>query len=435
MSAFAIWNERRRTVRSPDQFYCKATTFDTHPVAHRCPDAAGALRTPIHVDATIGTVSLPVSDGPRISPHTDVNVWPARLGSALKELAALLRCPACGGKVAITERCDTASYPDLGPDGMLACDSCGSRYPIIGGTARMLDRAGLAALGGRYTAARHLLPTERSVESGIKQRTAESFAYEWSHFGQLRSEWERNFADYLRPHSPSDLAGRLVLDVGSGSGRHSAQAARAGAKVVAVDLGSSIDVTRRNVPEEVLTVQADAEGLPFARDTFDFVMSIGVLHHLSDPEAALRRIVPYTRPGGHVHIYLYWQPPVRWHRIALSGVTLVRRITTRLSHWVLHVLCYPIAAVLMVVFVGPYRWLRRRPRGRRVAAQLPLKTYADYPFGVLVNDQFDRLSAPIEHRYTRAQVASMLSRAGLTDITVLANSGWVGDGRREPVDA
>jgi hypothetical protein len=58
-----------------------------------------------------------------------------------------------------------------------------------------------------------------------------------------------------------------------------------------------------------------------------------------------------------------------------------------------------------------------------------LKTYADYPFGVLVNDQFDRFSAPLEHRYTEEEVRDMLTRSGLTSVMVLPNAGWLGDGR------
>jgi hypothetical protein len=57
------------------------------------------------------------------------------------------------------------------------------------------------------------------------------------------------------------------------------------------------------------------------------------------------------------------------------------------------------------------------------------RTYADYPFGVLVNDQFDRFSAPIERRFTAAQVRAMLEVAGLEDVVVLPSHGWVADGR------
>lgn len=316
--------------------------------------------------------------------------------------ARVLRCLAC------------ASPLEPSPDGnVLGCSACAARYPVIDGTVRMLTA--------------DARPTE---EAALAQRTADSFAYEWARFGVMRGEWAGNFAAYMRPHTPQSLAGKLVLDVGAGSGRHSFHAAQAGAEVVAVDLGASIDVARRNLPASVLTVQADAEALPFAPDSFDLVMSIGVLHHLPDTERALRSIARYAKPGGHVHVYLYWIPEQAWHRCVLRAVTALRRVTVRLPHPVLHALCYPLAALLWAGVVAPYRILCKRPRTARLAAALPLKTYADYPFSVLVNDQFDRFSAPLERRFTAAEVRAAMHGAGLEDVVVLPNHGWVADGRR-----
>jgi 2-polyprenyl-3-methyl-5-hydroxy-6-metoxy-1,4-benzoquinol methylase len=165
-----------------------------------------------------------------------------------------------------------------------------------------------------------------SVDGAVKARTADSFAYEWKHFGGLREEWEQNFKGYLQPLSEDWFAGKRVLDVGTGSGRHSHRAAMLGAEVVACDLGDAIDVARLNLPDSVLTIQADAEDLPLAEGSFDLVMAIGVLHHLPDTGRALRRIVRHARPGGRVHVYLYWVPKVRWHRWALRLVTRLTRI-------------------------------------------------------------------------------------------------------------
>jgi ubiquinone/menaquinone biosynthesis C-methylase UbiE len=320
--------------------------------------------------------------------------------AATDELQSLLRCVTCGARL------DRS-------DGALACTGCDAAYPVVQGTV-CVDRQG----------------TGDEAELAVKRLTADSFAYEWEQFGQRRPEWRKNFLDYLRPHDASFLDGRLVLDVGTGSGRHSREAADLGARVVAADLGDAIHVARRNLPEHVLTVQADAERLPLAPDTFDLVMSIGVLHHLPDTERALCSLVRYAKPGGWLHVYLYWQPERASHRAVLRAVNAARRVTTRMPHRLLHALCYPLAAALWVTVVKPYGALRRRPRGRRLADVLPLKTYADYPFAVLVNDQFDRFSAPIEQRFTRAEVETMLRRAGLADVQVLPNHGWVGSGRR-----
>ena len=318
----------------------------------------------------------------------------------VSSLKSLLRCLRCGGALEHAgER--------------FVCPGCGAEYPLVAGTVRMVDD-GLGA----------------TEEARVKARTGESFAYEWEHFGELREEWRKNFRDYLQPHEPSSLRGRLLLDVGAGSGRHSRQAHENGARVVAADIGASIDTARRNLPPDVLTVQADAEHLPFEPETFDIVMSIGVLHHLPDTKRAFHSLVPLARPGGIVHVYLYWVPPRPAHRRMLRLVDAVRRVTTRMPHRLLHPLCYPIAAALYVTFVLPYKAMRGHPRLERVAATFPLKTYADYPFAVCVNDQFDRFSAPLERRFTEEEVRLLFEDAGLEDVSVLPNHGWVGSGRR-----
>jgi hypothetical protein len=85
--------------------------------------------------------------------------------------------------------------------------------------------------------------------------------------------------------------------------------------------------------------------------------------------------------------------------------------------------------LLWICVVTPHRISRRRPRLRRLTASLPLGTYAGYPFGVLLNDQVDRLSAPLERRFTAAEVRALLESAGLEDITVMSHHGWVAGGR------
>lgn len=315
----------------------------------------------------------------------------------------MIRCINCRGSLELA-----------GPDA-LRCGECGRNYPIVAGSAVMLR-----------TESRQ--PPDSDAE--LRRRTAESFAYEWEHFGDLRPEWERNFREYLRPHQPESLRGRLLLDVGAGSGRHSYEAHRLGARVVAVDVGEAIHVARRNLPDDVVTVQADAEELPFEDAAFDLVMAIGVLHHLPDPRRALNSLARLIRPGGYIHIYVYWIPLHPWHRYLLRLVAAARRVTTRMPRPLLRALCYPVAAAVTAVFVLPHRLFRRIQPLHGIADVLPLRAYADYPFEVCVNDQFDRFAAPREWRFSAEEVKMMLCDAGFTDIVVLENHGWIGSGRR-----
>jgi hypothetical protein len=104
-----------------------------------------------------------------------------------------------------------------------------------------------------------------------------------------------------------------------------------------------------------------------------------------------------------------------------------------MPHRLLLALCHPLALGAWFSFVLPYRVLSRSRACPGWARALPLKAYADYPFTVLLNDQFDRFSAPVERRFSRAQVRQWLERAGLQNVTVMPFSGWLGHGRKRPV--
>jgi hypothetical protein len=114
----------------------------------------------------------------------------------------------------------------------------------------------------------------------------------------------------------------------------------------------------------------------------------------------------------------------------LSAVGLARRATTRLPHGLLYWLSYPLAAGAYAAFVLPYRAMRALPPTAGLAERLPMKQYAAYPFRVCVNDQFDRFSAPIERRYSEAEVRALLEGAALEDVTVVPSWGWLGSGRK-----
>jgi SAM-dependent methyltransferase len=263
--------------------------------------------------------------------------------------------------------------------------------------------------------------------------TAQSFGFEWSRFPEMRDEWERNFLEYMAPHGPHFFHGKRVLDAGCGSGRHAFYAAQYGATVWAIDLGPAVAVARRNTGrcDAVHVVQADLYNPPFAPESFDFIYSLGVLHHLPDPEAGFHNLLRYLKPRGEIQIFLYWEPegqPLKHGLLAV--VSAVRRLTTRLPYRMVHALSYPAAWLAFGLFVWPYLALRGVPGLRGIAERIPMKQYARYPFQVCVNDQFDRLSAPIENRYTKAEVEGWLARAGLEDVTVRPNCGWVATGRK-----
>lgn len=342
----------------------------------------------------------------------------------IEKLIETLRCPACEGRLTYSA---TASHPDA--SGSFECAACPEQFPVIRGIPRLLLPRFREALLGNGNA-----PARNDAEV----QTALSFGYEWNQFPEMYSEWESNFLSYMQPHGPEFFRGKKILDAGCGNGRFAYYAAKYGAEVWGIDLGSAVEAAQANTEAagSVQIVQADLHQPPFARESFDFIYSLGVLHHLPDPEAAFQSLLRFLKPEGQIQVFLYWRPeaqPIK--RALLSVVELGRKITTRLPLPIVHALSFPAAAAAFIFFVWPYRLLSKFDALKPVAERLPMKQYAAYTFRVCVNDQFDRFSAPIENRYTKQQVRDWLTRAKLEDVSVLPGYGWVGSGRKPAVPA
>ncbi len=105
--------------------------------------------------------------------------------------------------------------------------------------------------------------------------------------------------DYLMSLEPLP-AGSRVLDVASGTGKHAAIFPHV-AQYVGIDQSAvymHYAATRQYRPFLVM----DATRLAFPDETFDFVFSVGLYHHLTDDHviAAARAMKRVTRVGGKV---------------------------------------------------------------------------------------------------------------------------------------
>ncbi len=105
--------------------------------------------------------------------------------------------------------------------------------------------------------------------------------------------------------------GEDVLDVACGTGNASVPAARAGARVVGLDLTPELFAAARRraaaAGVEVDWVAGDAEALPFEDGSFDVVVSTFGVMFAPRHERAARELVRVLRPGGRLGV-CSWTP-------------------------------------------------------------------------------------------------------------------------------
>ncbi len=93
--------------------------------------------------------------------------------------------------------------------------------------------------------------------------------------------------------------GEQLIEVGAGAGRNTSRYSGF-RRVVLVDYSRTQlaqAVTRLGLSDRYLYVAADAYRLPFAPAVFDAATMIRTLHHMADPQAALRAVREALRPG------------------------------------------------------------------------------------------------------------------------------------------
>jgi SAM-dependent methyltransferase/uncharacterized protein YbaR (Trm112 family) len=357
-------------------------------------------------------------------------------------LLKILACPWCGGPFEASSYDEPAGADDPGVDveiteGLLR-SSCGRVFPIVRGIPRIFDDA-LDQFPGFVRAHHADVPQRPSGEPGKPRideaidRTRDSFGYQWTVFHEMAVDFRDNFLFYISPLQETFFKGKIGLDLGCGFGRHVYNSARFGAEMVGVDLSEAIESTRQNTRDlpNVHLIQADVYHLPFQPGVFDFAYSIGVLHHLPDPERGFRCLIPIVKPGGALFIWVYSKS----RAIANFLLESVRAVTTRLPKRLQKALSWTAAVIDWGVFVVPYRNASRIPGIRNLVSRLPLprlRVYAQYPFQVVYADWFDRLAAPIRFYYDDRDLTGWLSRASLTHTLISPTGlfGWRAYGER-----
>ena len=108
--------------------------------------------------------------------------------------------------------------------------------------------------------------------------------------------------------------GRRAIEIGCGVGQYVIKSLteHAPSKIVAYNMTESVDTLRRIVIarypaflDKILFVQGSVFSMPFRPGSFDYVYSLGVLHHTGDTKRALRCAANLAAEGGQLNVWVY----------------------------------------------------------------------------------------------------------------------------------
>jgi SAM-dependent methyltransferase/uncharacterized protein YbaR (Trm112 family) len=322
---------------------------------------------------------------------------------------AFLVCPDCQKELQASV---TAGSGGEILEGRLICSSCAGAYPVIRGIPHF--------------------PVSEPESPGVR-RMRRRFAWQAQRFGS-RGSTQAPGADlrsFVSPLGEADFEGRVVMEVGCGTGRWAIAVAGWGAReVLAVDFSEAVEAAFRNARgfRNLHVIQADLHRLPLRRRAaaqVDVGMSIGVLHPLVDP--ALVPALAETRPGGTVFSWVYAAEGNEWLARCLSP--LRSRVTSRLP--------LPVVSGLALLLSAALHPLARMVARDRAHA-LPYRDYFEWlaalPFRHTHAVVHDQLSAPLTHYVTRAEFERWFRESDLPHPRIRhrnANS-WSGLARRRP---
>ena len=288
-----------------------------------------------------------------------------------KEIFDILICPECKDSLI------QGKIPAI-----LECPTCNKWYSILYGIPRFVD----------------------------SDFYVDSFSIEWNKHKktQLDSASGLTRAEEMfferTGFTKEELKDKLILDAGCGIGRFTEIVKKYGGNVIGVDLSYSVEAAKQNVPEAMI-IQADILNLPFKENSFDYVFSLGVIHHTSNTRKAFDCLARLVKPNGKMAVWVYSNEG--WRFKVYNSVTGFYRIfTTKMPKTWLYKLSY-LAISLYYIHRIPVLGLFSR---------LFLATSMESNSEWRVLDTFDWYSPEYQTKHTYNEILHWFYSCGFKDL-------------------
>ncbi|MBC7451886.1 MAG: class I SAM-dependent methyltransferase [Cytophagales bacterium] len=256
----------------------------------------------------------------------------------------------------------------------------------------------------------------------IDPHTVESFGEEWTAFSSFNEQEIKDTGDNYFDILPEILLNSEsnALDVGCGTGRWSYYLSDKIGFIECIDPSKAVFSAAHLLKEKhnIRITNASVDNIPFKDASFDLVFSLGVLHHVPDTAEAIKKCVQKIKPNGFILLYLYYNLENRgaFFKGLFHLSNSIRWVVSKLPSIFKRIVCDVLAVLFYLPFTLLCKALLKLNVSSRIIDKIPLSWYADKSFHIIRNDSLDRFGTPLEQRFSKQQIRTMLMGAGCVDL-------------------
>ena len=248
------------------------------------------------------------------------------------------------------------------------------------------------------------------------ERTINDFGNQWLIHGSLDEDYwtsDEMFRDHFRDANPPILLDKVVVDVGSGSGRTIKMLSRYKPKILyGIEPSSGFAALKLNVGglQNVQLFNKKAEDFSL-KIKADIAVSLGVIHHIPDPVPALVNIKSNLKDGGLLIIWVYGHEN---NEIYVKLQRVLRPILRAFPDVTLNVI-----SLGATYLIDLYLWISNC----LFKSQLPMSVYLSKLFSKCGRTQkkyivFDQLNPMHAKYYSKSEITSLIEQTGFKVIEV-----------------
>lgn len=244
-------------------------------------------------------------------------------------------------------------------------------------------------------------------KTDIHQGSPERFGHSWQKFNEILPIHEEQFKRWSIGFTETNWKDKEFLDVGCGIGRNSYWAMSYGAKsALCIDVDErTLSAAKKNLaPYPTADVQFKSIYELDKPEQFDICFSVGVIHHLENPQLALKKMFAAAKPGGRVFIWLYGYENNEW--IVNYFNPLRKFLFSRLPLPLVYALSLPLTAIL---------WLTLRLGLGKTEYFKLLRQFSFRHIRAIV---YDQMIPKIAHYYKKEQAIKLLEEAGFENVEI-----------------